>query len=157
MIAPSSVRLWRIHRARSRGPARREYLVEFCLEPLAHLIRGAIGKSDRDDLIYRDVFVAKNVEVSLDQDGCLARARTGGHGDVTVERVSGELLLGFQLARDGQLETDDRRRTTQPSSSVRTLSSFLSWMSCGHSGPRLRLPSPVSRLVIRFPRIRNFS
>jgi hypothetical protein len=74
----------------------REYLVQFVPESLAHFIRGAVSESDRDDLIYRDIFIAKNVEVSLDEDRSLARAGTGGHGNVTVERVSGELLLGFQ-------------------------------------------------------------
>jgi hypothetical protein len=74
----------------------REYFVQFVPESLAHFIRGAICKSDCDDLIYGDVFIAKNVEVSLDEDRSLARAGTGGHGNVTVESVSGELLLGFQ-------------------------------------------------------------
>src|SRR5437868_4687335 len=55
---------------------------EFGTQPLAHLVRGAIGKRDCDYLIDRDILSSEDVQVSFDQDRGLTGARTRGHGNM---------------------------------------------------------------------------
>ena len=62
---------------------------------LAHFIRGAVRKSDCDDVVYCDVLRAQNVKIALNQDGSLARARTRSHRKVTLDGVRSRCLFGF--------------------------------------------------------------
>ena len=55
---------------------------EFGAQPLAHLVRGAIGKRDCDYLIDRDILRSEDVQVSFDQDRSLTGSRTRGHGNM---------------------------------------------------------------------------
>ena len=76
--------------------ARCENAIQVFSKPFAHLVGSAIGKGDGNDLIDIQVFIlAQDVKVSLDQDGRLARARSGGYRHVPVKRIRCRLLFGF--------------------------------------------------------------
>ncbi len=52
-----------------------QHLVEFAAQAFAHFVGGAIGESDRDDLIDGETVFAEDVEVTLDENSRLARPR----------------------------------------------------------------------------------
>ena len=71
-----------------------QQLVQFFPEAAAHLVGGAIRKSDGDDLIYGEVMRPENVQITLDQHGGFARTRPGRHGNMPVKH-----LRSFSLFR----------------------------------------------------------
>jgi len=73
-------------------------LVHARAHALAHLVRGAISESDRDDVINRNLFRAQDFEIALDQHERFARTRSGSHRQMTIERVRGRPLLGLKFA-----------------------------------------------------------
>ena len=66
-----------------------QHLVELAAQAFAHFVGGAIGESDRDDLIDGETVFAEDVDVALDEDGRLARPRPCRHRDVFVDLVCG--------------------------------------------------------------------
>ena len=66
-----------------------QHLVELAAQALVHFVGGAIGEGDRDDLIDGETVFAKDVDVALDENRGLARARPGRHRDVFVDLVRG--------------------------------------------------------------------
>ena len=75
--------------------SRAQECIDLCAHALAHLVRGAIRKGDRDDVIDGNVFGAEDFQIALDQHGRLAGARTGSDGEVAIECVRGCGLLGL--------------------------------------------------------------
>src|SRR4029079_16886015 len=67
---------------------RAKQLIKLPAQSLAHFVGGAIGEGDGNDLVYRNVASAKDVEVAFDQYGGLARARSGGDRDMPIDSVS---------------------------------------------------------------------
>jgi hypothetical protein len=84
------------------GPLLRRCCTDDSLElpsqPLAHLIRSPIGKSDGYDLVNGDASSAQNLEITLDQHRRFARAGTRGDRHVTIERRCSFPLMFIQLA-----------------------------------------------------------
>src|SRR5256885_9405990 len=73
--------------------------IELISETLAHLVGGAIGKGDGNNLIDIEVrILAQDVEVTFDEHRRLARARSSRHRDVLVDLVSGGCLFRQQFA-----------------------------------------------------------
>jgi len=70
-------------------------LVNSRADTLAHLIGCAIGESDSNDVINRDVPGAEDLEVALNQDGSLTRSRSGRNREMSVESVGGNCLFGL--------------------------------------------------------------
>ena len=70
-------------------------MIESFTKAFAHLVRGAVGEGDGDDLIEVQFLLAQDVQVALNQDGRLAGAGAGSDGDVAVNGVGGSRLLGL--------------------------------------------------------------
>src|SRR3989442_782663 len=93
-----------------------QQLIQFFPEAAAHLVGSAIGKSDGDDLIYGDVVGAENVQVTLDQDGGLARARPSRYGNMPVKHLCSLSLFRSQLKGFGfhELIESSTAQTSRP-------------------------------------------
>jgi hypothetical protein len=70
-----------------------QHLIQLAAQTLVHFVGGAVGESDRDNLIDREAVFAKDVDVTFDEYGRLARARPRRHRDVFVDLVRGGCLF----------------------------------------------------------------
>src|SRR5512143_3075261 len=80
------------------GCCRLKKFVQLSSETLAHLIRRAISEGYCDDLIYTDVLRAQNMQIALDEHGCLARPGARRNRNVPVEGSRRQYLFRLQFA-----------------------------------------------------------
>src|SRR5262249_40627953 len=73
--------------------------VDSIADALPHFVGRSIGEGDGDDVVDRDFFGAQNFQITLHQNEGLAGAGSGRDGQMTVKRVSSDLLFGLKFAR----------------------------------------------------------